>query len=107
MLVQQLTQSDFIDAFRKLRPDNFTYEGLVALYQHLDDYANEIGEDFLEVDVIGICCDYTETTPEEILDSYNLKVKEGQTAYEVAEAFLAEHTIVIEVGNGNLIYVNY
>jgi len=51
--------TDFIDAFEKMRPSNFTYEGLESLYNYLTDYEQETGEE-LELDVIAFCCDYSE-----------------------------------------------
>lgn len=43
------------------RENYFSDEGFNALYDYLDEYSNEVGEDF-KVDVIGICCDFTEYT---------------------------------------------
>ena len=51
--------TDFIDAFEKMRPSNFTYEGLESLYNYLTDYEQDTGEE-LELDVIAFCCDYSE-----------------------------------------------
>ena len=41
------------------REKHFSYEGFNALYDYLYDYSEEVGEDF-KVDVIAICCDFTE-----------------------------------------------
>ena len=54
-----INQNDFLDAFKKLRPDNFSYDGLVALYDYLDDFEEDTDEE-IELDVIAFCCDYTE-----------------------------------------------
>jgi len=54
-----VSKTDFIDAFKKLRPDNFSYDGLVALYDYLDDFEEDTDEE-IELDVIAFCCDYTE-----------------------------------------------
>ena len=54
-----INQNDFLDAFKKLRPDNFSYEGLIALYNYLEDYEQGVDE-VIELDVIAFCCDYTE-----------------------------------------------
>ena len=58
-MITQVSETDFIDAFRAIRPDNFTYNGLKALYVHLEDLADDIGEQ-IQLDVIGICCDFVE-----------------------------------------------
>jgi len=55
---QNVSKCDFMDAF-KIRKNNFSYEGLNALYNYLIDYEEDTGEE-TELDVIGLCCDYTE-----------------------------------------------
>ena len=56
---KSVTITDFIDAFEKMRPSNFTYEGLESLYNYLIDFEQDTGEE-LELDVIAFCCDYSE-----------------------------------------------
>ena len=53
------TITDFVNAFEKLRPSNFSYEGLESLYNYLTDYEQDTGEE-IELDVIALCCDYSE-----------------------------------------------
>ena len=50
---------DFKDAFDDIRPDNFSYEGLEALFDYLQMLEDDIGKP-IELDVIGLCCDYSE-----------------------------------------------
>lgn len=54
-----ITFSDFVNAFKKTRSDNFSHEGLRALFDYFEDYEESTGEE-IELDVIAICCDYTE-----------------------------------------------
>ena len=54
-----VNQTDFIDAFKKLRPDNFSYEGLVALYNYIENLEQDTGEEE-NLDVIMYCCSYSE-----------------------------------------------
>ena len=50
----------FTDAFRDYnRQNNFSYEGLTALYDYLIEYEESCGEE-IELDVIALCCEYTE-----------------------------------------------
>ena len=51
--------TDFMDAFEKMRPANFTYEGLECLYNYLIDYEQDTNTE-IELDVIALCCDYSE-----------------------------------------------
>ena len=61
----------FIHDFLEIRPDNFSRNGLQALFQYLEemDMAQnyDCANDF-EFDVFGICCDYSEY---EDISSYN------------------------------------
>ena len=58
-MIQTINEFQFEDAFKSIRPDNFSYEGLKALYDYLEDYEDSTGEQ-IELDVIALCCDYSE-----------------------------------------------
>ena len=60
---------DFRNAFQRVRPENFSYAGLEALYEYLIDIEDGTGEEF-ELDVIALCCDYSEMTIREAMDYY-------------------------------------
>jgi len=61
--------SDFCDYFNKIRPDNFSYKGLRILF----DYLEETDEDF-ELDVIGLCCDFSESDYLTISEQYDIEL---------------------------------
>ena len=51
---------EFRDAFRDMgRKDQFSYNGLGALFERLEGYEEDTGEE-IELDVIALCCDYSE-----------------------------------------------
>lgn len=55
-----VNESQFIDAFTKMnRENNFSYEGRKALFEYLDQYEQDTGEE-VELDVIALCCEYSE-----------------------------------------------
>ncbi len=57
---QTVNKYDFSDAFIKMgRENNFSYEGRQALFDYLEQYEQETGEE-MELDVIALCCDFTE-----------------------------------------------
>ena len=71
-MIQTITSSDFTSAFHKMgRGNNFTYEGLIALYDYLEEYEDSTGEQ-IELDVIAICCEYAEyESLEEFQEDYS------------------------------------
>jgi len=55
-----INESDFTTAFHKMgRGNNFTYEGLITLYDYLEQYEEDTGTQ-IELDVIALCCEYIE-----------------------------------------------
>ena len=50
---------DFERAFAQVRPNHFSRAGLVALFNYLEAFEEETGEE-IELDVIGLCCDFAE-----------------------------------------------
>ena len=54
-----VSETKFVDSFMAIRPENFSYDGLKALFDYLEQLEDDIGEE-LEFDVIGLCCDYSE-----------------------------------------------
>jgi hypothetical protein len=56
---QTVTFYDFQKAFQDLRPNNFSYEGLRALFEYLEESEESTGEE-IELDVIALCCDFIE-----------------------------------------------
>ena len=68
---QSITQSQFIDALHNCgRGEQFTYNGLVALYDFLEGMEQDTGTEY-ELDVIALCCEFTEYEGlEEFQDNY-------------------------------------
>jgi hypothetical protein len=87
-IVDTLTRFRFVDEFKKIRPDNFSYEGLHALYDYLDDLSYDMGQ-AIEFDPIAICCEFRE------YESF----KQLQEDYPDIEDFdeLFQETIVISL----------
>ena len=57
---QSVNLYDFHNAFREAdRENQFSYEGREALFEYLECYEEDLGEE-IELDVIAICCDLVE-----------------------------------------------
>ena len=66
----------FREAFRLAgRMDQFSYEGLEVLFDYLDNLSEDTGEP-IELDVVALCCDYYESSVEELIDNYNIDLSE-------------------------------
>ena len=61
MIKQTVSLHTFRDAFMlsDSYKNNFTYGGLKALYDYLENLSDDMGED-LEFDMVALCCEYSE-----------------------------------------------
>jgi hypothetical protein len=96
--------SEFCDYFRKIRPDNFSYEGLRVLF----DYLEEIDCDF-ELDVIGLCCDFAESDWQTIASDYEDAIeldKEQDQDIQKTQVldFLADQGALIGETSNSIVY---
>ena len=92
-----ISKCGFHDAFRRAgRKDNFSYEGLNVLFDYLEALEDESGEP-IELDVVEFCCEWTECTIVEALESYGLETLED----------LCDETLVLKVDDETIIYLAY
>jgi len=105
-MIQTINLSQFRDAFRSMgRQDQFSYEGLGALF----DFLEEVVPDF-DLDVIALCCEYSEETIEQIADSYGLELPPDETEeqhWEAVRAFLEAHTSIVAETASGFLFVNF
>jgi histidinol dehydrogenase len=71
-MIQTVNRYAFEDAFKSYdRDTNFSYEGKKALFDYLEELEESTGEQ-IELDVIALCCEYTEyENLEELKKNYN------------------------------------
>ena len=70
---ETITKYQFIDWFRSSDnyKNNFSYDGLGALFDYIEELENDMGED-IEFDPIALCCEYSEYESfEELKDDYD------------------------------------
>lgn len=109
-MIQTITLSDFRDAFRRMeRTNQFSYEGLELIFDYIEEYEQDSGEQ-LELDVIAICCDWSEDTPEDIASAYDIDI-EGKDEDEIKQEVLDHldyHTQVAgQTATGSIVYAQF
>lgn len=94
---QSVTFSQFVDAFRAYdRYDSFGYDGLRIIFDYLEAYEQDTGEE-IELDVIAICCDYNMMTIEDIVKGYEIDLSDvdAQDVEEYVLNYLNETTQIV------------
>lgn len=98
--------SQFRDAFHQAgRKDQFSYEALGLLFDYLENCGSDV-----ELDVIAICCEFSEDTPEAIAENYSIAI-DGLNDGEIKDAvlsYLEDNTSIVgETSSGNFVYVQF
>ena len=98
---QTITESQFINAFKSwdTYKNQFSYDGLKALFEWFEEYENDTGEE-MELDVVAICCEFTEY---ENLKQYNDEY--GNECEEIDE--IADDTTLIKIDDERFIIQQY
>ncbi len=102
----------FREAFRLAgRMDQFSHEGLEVLFDYLDNLSEDIGEP-VELDVIALCCDYYESSIEELIDNYNIDPSEvdeddPDAIFRVVREYLECHTSVCGQVSDGFVYAAF
>ena len=87
------------------REDNFSYTGLCALFDYLDEGGADI-----DLDVIGLCCEYSEEDYADIADNYSIDLSEADgdedEEKQIVIDYLQDNTIYVGEGSdNNLVYL--
>tara|TARA_R100001510_G_scaffold51840_1_gene52033 strand:- start:327 stop:620 length:294 start_codon:yes stop_codon:yes gene_type:complete len=93
---QNVTEYDFVDGFMKIRPDNFSRNGLGCLYDYLIELEEDTGEE-LEFDVIALCCDFSEYKDlNDVREIYGTEFEDIEELREYTQVIECDNTIIIQ-----------
>lgn len=96
-MIKEITFSTFCDEFiNSGRSNDFSYKGKKVLFNHLESLEEELGSQ-IELDIVGICCEYAEENLASVLSTCGLDTLEE----------LEKRTRVLNVDGTNIIYEVY
>lgn len=100
----------FREAFRHSGcGDQFSYEGLEVLFDYLDNLSEDTGEP-IELDVIALCCEYYESSIEELIENYDIDVSDAADEFEkedIVRDYLTDNTTVCGEVDGGFVYAAF
>ena len=77
-----INKSQFRDEFARMgRANQFSYDALGLLFGYIEEVSPDA-----ELDVIAICCEYSEDTAEAVAESYGIKTEDGKNDAEILDA---------------------
>jgi hypothetical protein len=108
---QSINCHEFINAFDKLRPENFSRSALILMFEYFEQYERDIGVE-IDFDPIAICCEYVEEDADDIILHHCLEEAiEGLNEEEIKEAikeYIEESAIFIGItDNGTFVFQQF
>ena len=91
-----ITETMFKDEFKSIRPENFSNEGLSVLFDFFTELEDSTSEP-IELDVIAICCDFSEEPLSDVLENYGLDSLDE----------LHDNTLVVAVFGDTVLYQTF
>ena len=109
-MIQTITEAQFRQAFHDYgREEQFSHEALGLIFNWFEQFEQDTGEPY-DLDVIAICCDISESTPEEVQRQYSVAHDcddEGDLSRCVIQD-LDDHTSIIgETTKGKIVFFNF
>jgi hypothetical protein len=94
----------FAEAFVSAgRGSQFSREALDLIFDFIDEYERDTNKQ-THLDVIAICCDFIEATPQRIAEEHILDTIQAGSVRDMLE----KHTIVLgETSHGTIVYQNF
>ncbi|MCP3700786.1 MAG: hypothetical protein GY920_20155 [Aliivibrio sp.] len=90
---QSITLNQFIEQFKAMGRDYYTYEAYETLYNFLE----EVYDGDYELDVISLCCEFSQDALSDVLASYGLQ--------DFNE--LNDYTLAFELSNDEVLYQSF
>jgi hypothetical protein len=108
-MIQTINKNEFGQAFKQAgRSEQFSYAALGALFDYFEEYEESTGQP-IELDVVAICCEYSEETASEIAGHYSIDM-EGLDEIDVVNAvrtYLNENTLIVSEDDDVFVYQQF
>ena len=94
MIINTVSENQFVESFDVAnRSNNFSVEARRALFQFLEELSDDMGE-HIELDPIGLCCDWTEGTGDELVQNAN-GIEDLEDIDDIIEAISDDHVLIV------------
>ena len=112
MIYTEINKNEFVDSFKnnEARKYQFSYDALLILYDYYEELSEE--ED-ISLDVVAICCEFTEyENIEQYLKDYNtdLDLEDYDTKEDYLEAVkkeIEDKTLLLDIDGTSFLIAQY
>lgn len=110
-IVVTLDRGEFVARLTADKHASWSVEGAEALFDYLNEVSDEMVEPY-EFDLVGLRCDYSEDTVDEIIDYYDIDVSDAEDDEDhesekpdIVRDYLESHTTIVGETSDGFVYV--
>ena len=106
-IVVNVYKSEFVDYLAADKHASWSVEGAEALFEYLDEMSDDTGEP-IEFDLVGLRCDYSEDTVDELIDQYDIDVSDAEgdedEKTDIVRDYLERNTAIVGETSDGFVY---
>ena len=110
-LVKTFDANDLLQEFKDWNRDYYSYEACEAMVQFFEETDCDHNT---ELDIVALCCDFNEASPEDILNDYDhlsefedVVSEDGDIDEDALLDALNYYTWAVKLDNGNILYASF
>ena len=106
-IVQSVDFHAFKQAFEDFnRKDQFSPVALRALFDYLEDLSDDTGKP-VELDVIGLCCEFYEMSYTDAAANYRIDVSEDEGIRDAVLDYIGSESTIIGYNDDTIVFVAF
>lgn len=105
--IMTMGKADFVERLIADKNASWSVEGAEVLFDYLDEVSDDTGEP-IEFDLVGLRCDYSEDTVDDLIDQYDIDVSDAEgdedEKTDLVRDFLGSHTTIVGETSDGFVY---
>ena len=106
-IIVTMGKADFVERLIADKNASWSVEGAEALFEYLDELSYDICEP-IEFDLVGLRCDYSEDTVDDLIDQYDIDVSDAEhdedEKTDLVRDYLERNTAIVGETSDGFVY---
>ena len=106
-IVVTLSKGEFVERLVADKNASWSVEGAEVLFDYLDEVSDDTREP-IEFDLVGLRCDYSEDTVDDLIDQYDIDVSDAEDdedeKTDIVRDYLERNTTIVGETSDGFVY---
>ena len=106
-IIMTMSKADFVERLVADKNASWSAEGAEVLFDYLDEMGDDICAS-IEFDLVGLRCDYSEDTVDDLIDQYDIDVSDAEDdedeKTDLVRDYLERNTAIVGETSDGFVY---